>query len=64
MSRAEFILSSCAGKVSFETFDQASAVVKARQRGKFKGTRSVYRCGVCRKFHIGGTPPNQRRGSK
>jgi ribosomal protein L44E len=64
MSRAEFIAASCSGKVRFETFDQAQGVAKARNRGKAKRVRLVYRCTTCKGFHISGNTAHRTRRMK
>lgn len=43
---------SCSGKVGFETYSLAEAVV-SRSKKKPRPGRSVYRCGHCGLFHIG-----------
>jgi hypothetical protein len=42
----------CTGKVAFDNFTQANAVVN-RFQTKARPGRSVYRCGHCHKWHLG-----------
>lgn len=52
----QFIDAMCLGKAPFETFSLAEDVVR-RHRSKRKGRHliKIYRCRVCRRWHIMGT---------
>ncbi len=44
----------CDGKARFDVRDHALAVLKARRKAKAKHlARRVYRCRICRGWHIG-----------
>lgn len=42
----------CIGKVPFDSYQQASAVL-SRNQTKARPGRSVYRCGHCHQWHLG-----------
>lgn len=48
----------CEGKVSFDSFSLADAVVQRRKRAKSeqRKSRTAYRCTKCGKWHIGSDP--------
>ncbi len=45
-------MTACTGKVGFESFRKASAVL-SRNQTKARPGRSSYRCGHCHLWHIG-----------
>jgi hypothetical protein len=53
---------SCSGKFGFDSRDQANAIAHrgGRSREVYSG-REPYRCGHCGRWHVGATPPAQRR---
>jgi hypothetical protein len=53
---------SCLGKVSFDTFTQANAILK-RNSTQHRAGRSSYHCIHCHKWHIG-TSNGAREGKK
>jgi len=62
MSRAEVIAAGCAGKETFDTFNEAARTIRRRARGKNQiRQREPYRCRFCRKFHVGTNPTAKRR---
>jgi uncharacterized protein YjhX (UPF0386 family) len=50
-----FVAASCLGKQAFSTPQLASKVLRRRKKKRAKDKREgeVYRCDVCRLFHIG-----------
>lgn len=42
----------CTGKVTFDSYSQAAAVL-GRNQTKARPGRSAYRCGHCNQWHIG-----------
>lgn len=48
----DFVVTSCQGKVGFESYVLADAARKRGERNRDR-KRCVYRCTVCHKFHLG-----------
>jgi hypothetical protein len=44
-------LASCEGKVSFDTFTEASRIA-GKRRSEVRHRRKPYRCHYCRKYHL------------
>ena len=53
-------LTSCLGKVAFETFEQAKAVVERGRKGMHSVKRGIYRCPICAKWHAGQHSPQTK----
>jgi len=53
--RNEYAEASCTGKVRFTSHAAARKVMKRRERNRDRHTRDgeVYRCGICRGWHLG-----------
>lgn len=49
----------CAGKVRFETFEQANRVARRARRRKNAARQNAYHCPDCAGFHVG-TNPSRR----
>lgn len=53
-------LTSCLGKVAFDTFAQAKAIVERTRRGPADAKHGVYRCPACEKWHVGRHSPTSK----
>jgi hypothetical protein len=53
-------ITSCIGKVAFQTYDQAKAVNERAKRGINGERRGFYRCPICKLYHIGHQSPTTR----
>ena len=49
----------CEGKVAFESFKQANDIEKKRSKSKML-KRSVYKCKICGKWHLGSIDAQQK----
>lgn len=49
----EFRDAGCTGKVRFDSFNAANRIQKRRSRDRQYRKGQVYRCQVCRSWHIG-----------
>lgn len=52
MTKLDFRLASCAGKVRFESYAQAKSVAHRSSKNQ-GGKRSAYKCDLCHGYHVG-----------
>lgn len=61
MTKLDFRLASCVGKVRFETYALAQSVAHRSSQNQ-GGKRAAYRCPLCHGYHCG--EPMQKRPSR